>query len=60
MVGHTMFNVLRDGNLSQEAIDAYTDTAGYEWVLGSNAAIVTQEDLAIEGWTLMETFVKTG
>ena len=22
MVGHTMFNVLRDGNLSQEAIDA--------------------------------------
>jgi hypothetical protein len=28
MVGHTMFNVLRDGNLSLEAITAYTDTAG--------------------------------
>ena len=32
MVNHTMFNVLRDANMSSEAISAYTDTAGYEWV----------------------------
>lgn len=60
MVNHTMFNVLRDANMSSEAISAYTDTAGYEWVLGSNAAIVAQEDQAIEGWGRMQTFVKTG
>lgn len=60
MVNHTMFNVLRDAGMSQEAINAYTDTAGYEWVLGSNAAVVAQEDLQIEGWGLVQTFVRTG
>ena len=44
-----MFNLLRDAGMSSEAIASYTDTAGYEWVLGSNAAIVAQEDQAIEG-----------
>jgi len=29
-------------------------------VLGSNAAVVAQEDLAIEGWSLQQIFVKSG
>jgi monoamine oxidase len=54
-----MYNVLLP-NMSHEAVMAYTDTAGYSWVLKANAAIVAQEDLVIESWNSKQLFLKNG